>query len=498
MNMEEFPAESSDEELWEFADNGSGADRTDALIELAQRAYRESKYREAASLQERLATVLIEDSKYDEALVAFARAINAWQEAEEWDRIEEVAEHAHQLEAKAFDAEPWRDFYAAYAWSAHTRRSTAMALEYVDRALKFAEARGSLYHQALHLWQKACMISSLGRPSKALSILETALELARESDTLNLHLIADILAEMAQSHVEMRNSERALALATEAYELLEETWPWIQVRHRVLFALGCAEDLDGDYEMASVRFQEVIADAPAYTKIRALIKMSEVDLEEPEKWEKRAYTLARNTNAMDLLAHLETNRAMKADPAVAIPVLSTIIENAIASDDDDTRDRARLVLARKYLDIEDFASALRTIDTLSVTNFGDNLRLVLTFLVLRADALIGTKQFVEAGAIATSLTKLDPKWDNAQAIAEGYWQLAQIELDSNGPTLEWERLANFSVASSASASDFRLALLRTESLHNSQPNYYGVYRERIETVDELIKDIERDFGETEN
>mgnify|MGYP007031426085 CR=1 FL=1 len=126
---------------------------------------------------------------------------------------------------------------------------------------------------------------------------------------------------------------------------------------------------------------------------------------------------------------------------------------------------------------------------------GDDMHRTITYLVLRTDALIATGNLVEARNTASVLTHLDPRWEFVSGITEGYWQLSQIELASNGPTPEWERLANSSIAYAARGFDYTVVAQRTDVLRGIAPSLSHSYREPIITVEELIKDIERESGQ---
>lgn len=488
--------EPSDNELWELVSTGSGATRTNAMITLSQRMYGEGRYSDAASMQERLSEVFLEDDNADDALIALARATGAWMEAEEWDNIEEVAARAATLEDKAFSAEAWRDYYSSYAWAAHQRRAAVVALEYIDRALSYADEQDSDHNRAQLLWQKGSIVATFGRAREALSILDRALFHARAATFIPL--IVDILAEMALLEIQMLNPDRAIANAEEAQTLLADSYPWIAIRHRVTYALGSALLAAGRLAEATAEFESIVGQQPNYHKIRTMIRLSECDVAKSESWESRAYILARNTNTWDLLNHLEINRAMKTEPMLAVPVLDTVVSRAIDYDDDVTRDAARLVLARKFMELGDFGSAMDLLSRISAANFGDDMIKVITYLVLRVDALIETGDLVEARAIATTLTRLDPRPEFLAGIAEGFWQLSLIENQTNGQSLEWERLAHSSVAYLARAHEYGLLAQRAELLRANVVENGHTFRPTIATVDDLLADIRNEsngFGE---
>lgn len=479
--------EPTDEELWDNASKLTGYARAEAMISLAQRMYEKNDFAGSAAMQERLADLLEEDGNHDDALVAIARATGAWTEIEEWDNIEALAARARTLEDKAFSAEAWRDYYSTYAWSAHQRRAPIVALEFIERAFACADELDSNHGRAFLLFQKGCMLATLGQLRDAARILNTALDEAREANAIPL--IIDILAESSLIEAQLLNPHRALAAAREAETLLDEVYAWSTLRHRVNFALGSAYLADYQFDEAVEAFLRVIGDTPNYLKIRALIRLAECDHANAASWESRAYVLARNTNTWDLLNHLEINRAMGAEPQLAIPVLDTVVARAIEYDDDVTRDAARIVLARKYLDLADYRAAKEILDRVSAANFGDNMLKVITYLVLRADTLIELGQVVEARSIASTLTRIDPRPEFVDGIAEGYWQLAIIELDANGPTSEWQRHAHSSIAYLARGGNFALLRERAEALHGTIRANAPTDTPPITTVDDLLVDI---------
>ena len=474
-------------ELWELVSNGTGAERTNAMISLAQRMYHESKYGDAASMQERLADVFIEEENPDDALIAFARATGAWMEAEEWDNVEEVAERVKALEDKAFSDEAWRDYYQSYAWSAHLRRAPVVALDYVERALSHTTESSSIHSRATLLWQKGSIVATFGRTREALGILERALSDAREANAIAL--IVDILSEMAQLEVQLLNADRAVTMTDEAETLMADSFIWPGLRQRVHYAKGCALLAAGRTEEAVELLERLVESQPTYPKIRTMIRLAECGHVKSESWESRAYVLARNTNTWDLLNHLEINRAMRTEPMLAIPVLDTVIARAVDYDDDDSRDAARLVLARKYMELGDFPGAKSVLDHVSAVNFGDDMVKVITYLVLRTDALVEMGDLVEARAIATTLTRLDPRREFLAGIAEGYWQLGLIEFATNGASREWEHLCNSSIAHLARAGEYDLLTARVELLQMAPADADSPLTKSISTVEELIDDI---------
>lgn len=484
--------EPNENELWELVSTGTGAIRTNAMITLAQRMYGENKYSDAASMQERLADVFLEDDNADDALIALARATGAWMEAEEWDNIEEVAVRAAALEDKAFSAEAWRDYYSSYAWAAHQRRAAVVALEYIDRALSYADEMDSDFNRAQLLWQKGSIVATFGRAREALTILERSLFHARAATTIPL--IVDILAEMALLQIQLLNPQHAITSAEEAQTLMVDTFAWPGLRQRVGYALGSSYLAAGRLAEAAVEFESMVGQLPNYLKIRTMIRLSECDLGKSESWESRAYILARNTNTWDLLNHLEINRAMKTPAMLAIPVLDTVVSRAEEYDDDVTRDAARLVLARKYMELGDFAGAMDVLSRISAANFGDDMIKVITYLVLRVDALIETGDLVEARAIATTLTRLDPRPEFVSGIAEGFWQLSLIENQTNGQSLEWERLAHASIAHLARVGEYELLAKRADLLRVNITEAGLKFRQSIDTVDALLEDIRRESG----
>ncbi|MFM6968259.1 MAG: hypothetical protein ACKOWN_04950 [Microbacteriaceae bacterium] len=474
-------------DLWELVSNGTGTARTDAMITLAQRFYHESKYGDAASMQERLADVFIEEESPDDAVVAFARATNAWTEAEEWDSIEAVAERVKSLEDKAFSGDAWRDYYQAYAWSAYLRRASVVALEFVERALSHTSEFSSLHIRASLQWQKGTIVATFGRTREALAILEGALLDARESNSIPL--VIDILSEMAQLEVQLLNANRALALTEEARTLMTDSFVWPALRQQVEYARGCALLAAGHVAEAVPILEQLVEMQPPYAKIRTMIRLAECGHEKSESWESRAYVLARNTNTWDLLNHLEINRAMRTDAMLAIPVLDTVISRAVEYDDDDSRDAARLVLARKYLELGDFPAAMGVLEKISAVNFGDDMVKVITYFVLRAETLLELGDLVEARSIATTLTRLDSRREFLAGIAEGFWQLALIEFATNGSTREWEHLAHSSIAHLARAEEFELLSARAQLLQMAPVDDVNPFSKSIDTVEDLIADI---------
>jgi hypothetical protein len=204
--------------------------------------------------------------------------------------------------------------------------------------------------------------------------------------------------------------------------------------------------------------------------------------------------VAKNSNALDLVDHIEVTRAMRADPNVAISSLTSVIERTIERDDDVTRDEARLVLARKLCDAGRHAEAVEQLTILSVANFGDDAYKILTYLILRADALIAVGELVEARSIALALSRLDRRWEVLDAIAEGYWQLATIEIAANGPTREWELLASQCISLLALDGDFDLLQERAEVLIGAVVFDDQPYRGSLDTIDALIADIANEAG----
>jgi len=490
-----WPEDATDDELWGRIAHLTGFARTDAAIMLAQRMYDRGDYSDAAVLQERTADLFIEDEHYDDAVIALARATGAWMEIDEWNNIELVAGRVRELEDKAFSAESWRDYYSAYAWSAHQRRASGVALEYIERALVCAEELGSNHGCAMLLFQKASVLATLGQSRQAIAIMEEALEEARNADSIPL--IVDILAESALIEIQLLNAQRAIDLATEANTLAAEVY-WRVLQHRAKYALGSAFLAAGRFDEAASVFSRIVDDGPNYHKIRTMIRLAECGGPEATTWESRAYVLARNTNTWDLLNHLEINRAMLAEPQLAIPVLDTVVARAIEYDDDVTRDGARLVLARKFTDMGDYRAAMDILNRMSTANFGDDMIKVITYLVLRVDALIETGDLVEARAIATTLTRLDPRPEFLAGIAEGFWQLSLIENQTNGQSLEWERLAHSSVAYLARAHEYGLLAQRAELLRANVVENGHAFRPTIATVDDLLADIRNEsngFGE---
>lgn len=484
-----WPEEATDDELWGRITHLTGFARTDAAIMLAQRMYDRGDYSEAAVLQERTADLFIEDEHYDDAVIALARATGAWMEIDEWNNIELVAGRVRELEDKAFSAESWRDYYSAYAWSAHQRRASGVALEYIERALVCAEELGSNHGCAMLLFQKASVLATLGQSRQAIAIMEEALEEARNADSIPL--IVDILAESALIEIQLLNAQRAIDLATEANTLAAEVY-WRVLQHRAKYALGSAFLAAGRFDEAASVFSRIVDDGPNYHKIRTMIRLAECGGPEATTWESRAYVLARNTNTWDLLNHLEINRAMLAEPQLAIPVLDTVVARAIEYDDDVTRDGARLVLARKFTDMGDYRAAMDILNRMSTGNFGDDMVKAISYLVLRAECLIELGEAIEAAAISTTLTRLEPRREFTDGIAEGYWQLSIIELDANGPTREWQRLAQASVAFLAQGDNISLLRERATSLHGRVPTTEDGDARPIGSVDELLADIRRE------
>jgi hypothetical protein len=226
--------------------------------------------------------------------------------------------------------------------------------------------------------------------------------------------------------------------------------------------------------------------------------LSECMFDKSAMWESRAYVLARNTNTWDLLNHLEINRAMKLDSSLAVPVLDTVIARAVEYDDDVTRDAARLVLARKFIDLSDFPGAMDVLSQLSAVNFGDDMIKVITYLVLRTETLIELGDLVEARSIATALTRLEPQCEFEEGIAEAFWQLSTIEFDTNGPTAEWLRLAHSSIAHLAHTRNYPLLRERLDALQGKTRDSAATLAAPIATVDDLLADIRKEhagFGE---
>lgn len=494
--MHNHSDEPTEAELWDRIENATGGDRIEAFIDLSMRMYFRSDYSESASLQERLAAIFLEDDNYDQAVIAYARATDGWSEAEEWDNVEEVKERVAQLEEKAFGDEAWRDYYQQYAWAAHRRRASAVALEYIERAILHTSDDGSEENRARLVWQKACIIATFGRSREALALMETALADARSAGAVQL--IIDILTEMSQVEVQLLNADRGLALVEEAATLMADTFVWPVLRHRVQFAHGSALIAVGRTSEAISILEPLLSVVPNYPKIRTLIRLSECDSIQSESWEARAYAQAKNTNTWDLLNHLEINRAMQTEPMLAIPVLDSVIARAVEYDDDITRDAARIVLARKYMDLGDFPGAKAALGHMSAANFGDDMLKVITFMVLQADVLIEMGDLVEAQSIATTLTRLDPRREFVPGIAEGFWQLALIEFATNGATHEWERLGNACIARLARTNQPELLAERAEIISGLTNENLTPFERRITTVEEFIDDIRNEvegFGE---
>ena len=483
--------EMEDKTLWDTTTHGPIGSRIAALAVLARRASERNAHAEEASLHERIADIHLETNTTDDALVAIARAITAWKEVEEWENIEALRVKAEALSDSLFDAEAWREFYSAYGWAAHHRRAYVVALEYVERAIACAEGAGGTHFRALHLWHKGVLTSALGRSAEGTVILQEALVLAREAS--NLFLVADILADLSIIQSKMLNRKAALAPAEEAVALLDEIPPFAPLHFRVKFALGNAYLSIGATHLAFQTFESIHADLPNYLKARTMIRMSECGFDD-EVWESRAHMVAKNSNALDLVDHIEVTRAMRADPNVAISSLTSVIERTIERDDDVTRDEARLVLARKLCDAGRHAEAVEQLTILSVANFGDDAYKILTYLILRADALIAVGELVEARSIALALSRLDRRWEVLDAIAEGYWQLATIEIAANGPTREWELLASQCISLLALDGDFDLLQERAEVLIGAVVFDDQPYRGSLDTIDALIADIANEAG----
>jgi tetratricopeptide (TPR) repeat protein len=480
-----------DTELWDQTVHGPTESRIHALMTLAHRASLNETHAEAASLQERIAELYLETKQDDFAVVSIARAISAWQEVEEWENIEALRVKAESLSDSVFEATPWREFYSAYGWAAYHRRAYVVALEYVEKAIACAEESGLSHFRALHLWQKGVLIAALGRSAEGLVFLQQALALAREES--NLFMVADILADISLVHSKLLDRTASLEPAQEAFALLAEVPPFVPLHFRVKFALGNAYLSTGSTNLAFQTFESIHQDLPTYLKARTMIRMSECGYDD-ELWESRAYTVAKNSNAWDLVDHIDVTRAMRAEPSAAIASLKAVIERTSERDDDVTRDEARLVLARKLCDAGLYADALEQLTILSVANFGDDAYKVLTYLVLRADALIAVGELVEARSIALALSRLDRRWEVIDAIAEGYWQLATIELAANGPNIEWERLANQSISFLALEGDFELLQERAKILSGSVVLDKQPYRESLDTIDALLADIANEAG----
>ena len=492
--MSDFDPEKdpTDKELWDRTVNGVGEEKTLAIMALAHEAYNEGNYPQAAGLQERLGDVYRVEDNPEGALIAYARAVQAWTEAEDWAAIELIDAKARSLESECFQANAWRDYYANYAWAAHLRRAPIVALEAVDRALTCAKEMDSEHFQAFHLWQKGSILATLGRSRQAAALLAEAILLARSSGSIAL--IVDILAESALVEAQLMNAEASLDLAHEAQTLFADVPMFPGLEERMRYALGAAYLANNMFDEAFEQFNEVVDDVPTYRKIQTMIRLSECMFDESAAFEARAYVLARNTNTWDLFNHLETNRAMALAPAVAIPMLESVIERARENDDDFGRDCARLVLARKLLDSNSFTATLQMLNELSVASFGDDFTKVVTYLVLRADALIALGELVEAASIASTLTRLDRGLSFGDAIAEGYWQLAEIEMATNGATPEWERNAHSSIAFLARTRNFALLRERAQIAHNANRASGQKFQAPIETVEDLLADIANDVN----
>lgn len=490
----------STEDLEKLLPELSGGALIDALIQLAQRAFHDEDHFRAASLQERVCALSLEAENFDDALHASARALDAWAFASEWEHIDDVVLKVAEFEDRVFDASAWIDYCSSWAAVEAALGNYENALTQYDRAIAFAQEQGSTFHSAMNLWQKAKIQLTLNHSREALETLHRAVDDARESE--NLALAADILADISTAESRLMLPRDALAHAREAKLLLEDAFPIPGIGQRVKYAEAQAEIAASNWGAATFLLRELLDETHGYMKAKILIKLSETDHANSATWESRAYSIAKNLKATDLINHLEINRAMAQPPKVAIPVLDTLVGAVTDFEDDEVINRAKLALARKHLDDGNAAKAVEALSYLTAEHFGDDMNLVLTFEVLSADAMIANGEFSKAYAIAASLSRLDRTVELVSAVAEGYWQRARIELETRGPTREWERLAHASIAYSARAHDYDLVDERTQVLQGVSPSESASYRAPINTVEALLDDIQNEFdlldGETED
>lgn len=483
--------EMSTEEIEKILPELSGGELVDALITLAHRAMHEDDYFRAASLQERVCALNLEAENFGDALLASARALDAWSCASEWEHVEEVVEKVAEFEDRVFEAMAWIDYCSTLAGVEAGRGNYDEAIEQYDRVIVFADELGATFSRALALWHKGRVLLIQNRSRVALETLQLAVEDARESE--NLALAADILADISTAESRLMLSRDALAHAREASLLLEDSYPVPGIGKRVKYAEAQAEIAASNWGAATFLLKELLDESNGYMKAKILIKLSETDRANSATWESRAYSIAKNLKATDLISHLEINRAMTQPPMIAIPVLDTMIGAVTEFDDDEIISRAKLVLARKHLDDNNPAKALEALSYLTAEHFGDDMNLVLTFEVLSADAMIANGEFSKAYAIAASLSRLDRTVELVSAVAEGYWQRARIELETRGPTREWERLAHASIAYSARAHDYDLVDERTQVLEGVTPSESASYREPLNTVEAFLDDIQNEL-----
>lgn len=488
-NPDEY-GEMSTEDLEKLLPELSGGDLIDALMQLAHRAYHEDDYFRAASLFERICSLYLERDSFDDALRASSRALDSWANACEWEHVDEVILRVAEFEERAFDAMAWIDYCSSLAVVEAGLGNLDKAIEQYDRAIAFADEQDATFSRAMNLWHKGRVQLMQNQSRLALETLQRAVDDARETESLAL--AADILADISVAESRLMKSRDALAHAREAKLLLEDAYPVPGIGQRVKYAGALAETASGNWGAATQLLRELLEESFGYMKAKILIKLSETDHANSASWEARAYSIAKNLKATDLINHLEINRAMGQPPMLAIPVLDTMIGATTDLIDDDTINRARLVLARKYLDDGNPAKAFEALSYLTAEEFGDDMALVLTFEVLQADALIANGEFSKAWAIAASLSRLDCTVDLVSAVAEGHWQRARIELETRGPTREWERLAHASIAYSARAHDYDLVDERTQVLAGVSPSESASYREPITTVEALIEDIQNE------
>ena len=490
MSGPEEYGEMSTEDLEKLIPELSGGALIDVLMQLAHRAAHEDDHFRAASLYERICALFLEGDNFDDALRASARALDAWSSAFEWEHVDEVVAKVAEFDERVFDSSAWIDYCSSLASVEAGLGNLEKAIEQYDRAIMFADEQGSTFGRAMNLWQKGKILLLQNHSRVALDTLQRAVDDARESE--NLALATDILADISMAESRLMMPRDALAHAREARLLLEDAYPIPGMGQRVKYAEALAEIASANFGAATQLLRELVDESFGYMKAKILIKLSETDHANSASWEARAYSIAKNLKATDLIDHLEINRAMAQPPMLAIPVLDTIVGAVTDLVDEDIINRAKLALARKHLDDDNPAKALEALSNLTADHFGDDMGMVLTFEVLSADAMIANGQFSKAQAIAASLSRLDPTVELVSAVAEGYWQRARIELETRGPTREWERLAHASIAYSVRAHDFDLVVDRSQVLAGVSPSESASYREPITTVEALLEDIQNE------
>lgn len=491
-------SEMSTESLEKLLPELTGSSLVDALMQLAHRAMHEEDHFRAAALFERIRDLNLEAENFDDALRASARALDAWTSASEWDHVDEIVAKVAEFDERVFDAMAWIDYCNSWAAVEVGLGNLENAVAQYDRAIAFADEQGATFHRAYNLWQKAKILLAQNHFRDSLATLQRAVDDARDSE--NLSLAADILADIATAEARLMLPRDAIGHAREAKLLLEDAFLVPGIAQRVKYAEVHAEIAASNWGAATALLRELLDESSGYMKAKILIKLSETDRVNGSTWEARAYSIAKNLKATDLVSHLEVNRAMAMPPKMAIPVLDTIVGSVTDLGGEEVINRAKLALARKYLDDESPAKAAEALGYLTAEQFGDDMNAVLTFQVLSADTMIANGEFSKAYAIAAVLSRLDRTPELVSAVAEGYWQRARIELETRGVTREWERLAHASIAYSARAHDYDLVDSRTQVLQGVSPSESAAYREPITTVEDLLEDIQNEFdlldGET--